>query len=253
MAPSFLATAFLAVAAVPPSASWLRTAWPTHKVHLGDTPSPNASAVVERATRNTAVPGSAARTASVRFSDVSLVGERWTFPGAHDPATGKLLFSPPESPTVLRLSADIVLCSANITVMQSTDGGRRWLEHPDAKAGRIPDSATDHKGIPPSVRAAAGSRSLWVDVQPFRAFPCAVPNEQASPGPCTPTTRIESRPTEQDVDWGLTADGTQAAATVLNAQPPCGLAAPRGFVRDGLPGWWAAGLVIRPPESRSSA
>jgi hypothetical protein len=190
-------------------------------------------------------------TSTISFSDVSLVGERWTFPGSHDATTGKLVFSPPESPTVLRLSADIVICSANYTIMQSLNGGRSWSEHPAASAGRIPDSATDHKGIPPSIPAPKGSKSLFIDVQPFRAFPCAVPNEQTSPKPCAPTTLVESQPTEQFIDWGLSADGSSAEATIVNAQP-CNLTAPEGFERDHLLGWWTGpGSIIGMLQDRT--
>ena len=154
------------------------------------------------------------------FSSLTLVGERWD--NGQWSALDKAghMVGPPlkrgdkgavaiesarESPDLLRLSETTILCSANDTVMSSSDGGRSWSKHggnPGLAAGYIP--------APMWLKSKESMPVLLMDVQPVDAY---VKGCYPMTPNCTEVTTVTAATDKQYVDWGLSASGAPVAVT----------------------------------------
>jgi hypothetical protein len=147
--------------------------------------------------------------AAASFSSLTRVGERWDNgawsaldaaghtvgpPLKRGDPHAQLITSPRESPDLLRLSATTLLCSANDTVMASTDAGRSWKNH-----GGSPSLGRGYIPAPLWLRRKEPS-TLFMDIQPVSAY---VEGCVPDPTNCTELRTITAAPDRQYIDWGL--------------------------------------------------
>ena len=190
----------------------------------------------------------AAAVSAATFSSLTLVGERWDNgawseldadghevgpPLKRGDPKAQLITSPQQSPDLLRLSATTVLCTANDTVMASTDAGRSWTRVSEAvKRASTPEQIGG--GYIPSpawlrTNESAIMESLWMSIQPVSAYVegCypLTPN-------CSAATSVTADAAKQYVDWGLAGGAPQALKSVGRKSPNVWSGLPHGGVTE---------------------
>lgn len=164
--------------------------------------------------------------APARFSSLTLVGEMWERgtwsaldaqgheigpPLKRGDPNATLIASPRESPDLLSLSKTAVLCSANDTVMSSSDGGRSWRRH-----GGNPSLGSGYVPAPHWLKENESS-VLLMDVEPVAAY---IEGCYPDPSNCTEVRTVVADASRQYTDWGLSPEGVPAAVTAVGRKGP---------------------------------
>jgi hypothetical protein len=148
----------------------------------------------------------AAEEAAVTFSTLTNVGDFWG--GYHLTVNGVVEVCPRSPPNLLPFTEDTLLCTANGTMMLTTDGGRSWNHSGLSEVMRpfLPPPKWMQRIGPAGKPTTAAA--TWVGVNPVGTYICDYPKL----GPCDrtadPPLPIVGEANHSYCDWGLD-DATQ--------------------------------------------
>jgi len=138
---------------------------------------------------------------AVTFSALTNVGDFWG--GYHLTINGVVEVCPRSPPNLLPFTEDTLLCTANGTMMLTTDGGKSWMHQNASEVMRpfLPAPKWMQRIGPPGKPTSALAK--WVGINPVSVYVCDYPKM----GPCDRTTSppspIVGAANHSFCDWGI--------------------------------------------------
>ena len=141
-----------------------------------------------------------AAASQVTFSALTNLGDFWG--GYHITTNGVVEVCPRSPPNLLPFSDDLLLCSANGTMLITKDGGRSWERSglPEELNPSIPPPPWRERVGEPGEKTMG--KAVWVDVNPVNVYLCDYPGKPAC-ATATPPPAIVAPDNHSYCDWGI--------------------------------------------------